>query len=187
MGDDHVKGPPVPPLADPRPTGQAAHPVPHLALGVLVVAVVVANRAAKAGDAQADLVLPSILHIDAANGALQRLRGVLGGEVGRNAVPPERRVVIAVNVQQRHPGLRPQVLEVVERQITTSHNEIRTQSPQPWPIQRLVDLIGDGENPDHGKIDRATAMIGFTHREATTPSRRHRRPALRRQTVRWGS
>ena len=56
MGDHHVKDATIPHSPQPCVPYELAHPTPHLPLRVLVGTLAVADRAAKAGDAQATLV-----------------------------------------------------------------------------------------------------------------------------------
>jgi hypothetical protein len=54
--------------------------------------------------------------------------------------------VIAGDVKQRDVKAAHQVLEVVERQIATRDDEVRTYRGQPLAVQGLVDLVSDGED-----------------------------------------
>jgi len=54
--------------------------------------------------------------------------------------------VVAGNIEERHVEPADDVLEVVEGKIAAAQDEVRFDRGQAIAIQRLVDLVGDGED-----------------------------------------
>jgi hypothetical protein len=59
--------------------------------------------------------------------------------------------VVAGNVEHRHVEPADQVLEVVEGEVAAPQDELRPQGRQPVAVQRLVDLVGDGQDARCGR------------------------------------
>jgi hypothetical protein len=55
--------------------------------------------------------------------------------------------MVARDIQQGHVEPADQVLEVVEREVTAAEDEVGLEVPKPVAVQRLLDLVGDGEDP----------------------------------------
>jgi hypothetical protein len=56
--------------------------------------------------------------------------------------------VVARDVQHRHVEPADDVLEVVEGKVATAQNQVRLDRGQAVAEQRLIDLVGDGEDLD---------------------------------------
>jgi hypothetical protein len=63
--------------------------------------------------------------------------------------------VVPRHVEQRHVEPADQVLEIVERKIAAAQHQVEVQAAQLVAIQRLVDLVGDGEDSRGGYAKNA--------------------------------
>ncbi len=54
--------------------------------------------------------------------------------------------MIAGDVEERHIHAAHEVFEVVERQVTTGQDQVWLEGREPVAVQRLIDLVGDGED-----------------------------------------
>src|SRR5215470_7565674 len=151
VGEQHVDATPVAHPAPPGPARQGTGPARLLPLGVLVRAFAVAAAAAEPAEAQPGHVNHPPLRADRALGPRwpgrqpgpQRQAGpgdAVAGDVG---------VVVAGHEHQRYVERVHQVTQVVEGKVAAGDDEPCLAHGPDVRAERVVDLVGYGENHDH--------------------------------------
>src|SRR5262249_36724053 len=127
VGDDDVDAA-AEPTPEPCTRLQPQGPPAHLALGVLVGTLLVSEGPAETGDVQACCLeyaaLGAVTALGPGYGVAQCV--AVPGPC-TDGIPAQVRVVVAEDVDQRHPRARNQVFQVLERQVTARQDDVRPQ------------------------------------------------------------